>query len=123
LVRCFSDIHSFVERRMKNLLVVEDDEIQRNSILEVIGNGDVQSTAVGSAAEALEALKQQHFDCMVLDLLLPDLPGLDLLREIKQQPRLRNLPIVVHTGKDLGKKDETELRKLAQSIIVKDVRS
>jgi HAMP domain-containing protein/signal transduction histidine kinase/CheY-like chemotaxis protein len=123
LARCFGDIHSFVERRTKNLLVVEDDEIQRNSILEVIGNGDVQSTAVGSAADALEALKQQHFDCMVLDLLLPDMPGIDLLKEIKQQPRLRNLPIVVYTGKDLGKKEETELRKLAQSIILKDVRS
>jgi HAMP domain-containing protein/signal transduction histidine kinase/DNA-binding response OmpR family regulator len=123
LVRCFSDIHSFVERRMKNLLVVEDDEIQRNSILEVIGNGDVQAAAVGSAGEALEALKQQHFDCMVLDLLLPDMPGIELLKEIKQQPRLRNLPIVVYTGKDLGKKEETELRRLAQSIILKDVRS
>jgi HAMP domain-containing protein/signal transduction histidine kinase/DNA-binding response OmpR family regulator len=123
LVRCFSDIHSFVERRTKTLLVVEDDEIQKNSILEVIGNGDVQAVAVATAGETLEALKEQHFDCMVLDLLLPDMPGLELLKEIKKQPRLRSLPIVVYTGKDLGKKEETELRRLAQSIIVKDVRS
>ena len=74
----------------RSLLVVEDDEVQRHSILELIGNGDVQHGGGGHAAqEALEALAREHFDCMVLDLLLPDMTGLELLEQIKKQPQLR----------------------------------
>ena len=76
-----------------------------------------------SGEEALKALESEHFDCMVLDLLLPDMPGLELLQRIKKQPQLRSLPIVVYTGKDLSREEERELQRLAQTIILKDVRS
>jgi CheY-like chemotaxis protein len=119
----YDAIRAFIERRTRNMLVIEDDELQRNAILDVIGNGDVKATAVGTAAEAMEALAQQHYDCVVLDLVLPDRSGLELLQDIKARPELATLPIVVYTAKDLTRDEETHLRRLAQTIILKDVRS
>jgi CheY-like chemotaxis protein len=119
----FDHLRAFLDRQVKNLLVVEDDPVQADSIRELIGNGDVSITAASTAAEAMQALEKDHFDCMVLDLLLPDRPGLELLQDVKKDPRLRTLPIVVYTAKQLGRKEEMQLKKLAQTIIVKDVRS
>jgi CheY-like chemotaxis protein len=105
------------------LLVVEDDPAQRASIVELIGDGDVQTTAVGRAGEALEALRAQHFDCIVIDLLLPDMPGVELIRRLKREDSTRELPIIVFTGKELSEAEEAELRRVSDSIIVKDVSS
>ncbi|MGA9382309.1 MAG: response regulator, partial [Phormidium sp.] len=116
-------IKEFVERPVKNLLIVEDDEVQRQSIMELIGNSDVASTAVGTGAEALAALKSGRFDCLVLDLGLPDMNGLELIEQIKQEANLGYLPIIVYTGKELSNQEETELRRISDTIIVKGVRS
>jgi HAMP domain-containing protein/CheY-like chemotaxis protein/signal transduction histidine kinase len=123
VAKVFDTLRDFVDRQVKRLLVVEDDEIQGKSIKELVGNHDVETTIVATGEAALEALQREHFDCMVLDLLLPDVPGLEILNRIKKQPTLRSLPIIVYTGKDLSKKEETQLKKLAQTIILKDVRS
>jgi CheY-like chemotaxis protein len=123
LLNALSAIKQFVERPVKNLLIVEDDELQRHSLMELIGNGDVSTLAVGTGAEALEALRSEHFDCMVLDLGLPDMNGFELLEQIKQNPNLNYLPIIVYTGKELTPQEETQLRRVSESIIVKDVQS
>ena len=80
---------SFLERRVKQLLVVEDDEVQRKSIVELIGDGDVVTTAVDSGEEALAALESERFDCMVLDLQLPGMSGFELIeaRQGDRRPR------------------------------------
>jgi CheY-like chemotaxis protein len=119
----FAQISAFVERRVKKLLVVEDDAVQRQSILELIGDGDVQTTAAGTAAEALAALDTSQFDCMVLDLVLPDMSGFALIEAIKREAHLRELPIVVYTGKELTPDEEVKLRALADTVILKDARS
>jgi CheY-like chemotaxis protein len=108
---------------MRNLLVVEDDEAQRNSIVELIGNGDVSTEAVGTGEQALSLLKERHFDCLVLDLGLPDMTGFELIERIKSEAGLAELPIIIYTGKELSKSDETELRRMAETIIIKDVQS
>ncbi|HEX6289583.1 MAG TPA: response regulator, partial [Herpetosiphonaceae bacterium] len=118
-----ANIKRFVERGVKNLLVVEDDEVQRMSIVELIGEGDVRTTAVGTASEALTAIEAEQFDCMVLDLGLPDMSGVELIERLKQSGRIEELPIIVYTAKDLTKQEETELRRVAETIIVKDVSS
>jgi len=112
-----------VERKVRNLLVVEDDERQRMSIVELIGEGDVRTTAVGNAEEALAALGKKPFDCVVLDLKLPGMNGFELIEKIKGNRDFQNIPIVVYTGKELNKNEETRLRKLAETIIIKDARS
>jgi len=123
LSEALSNIRQFVERGMRNLLVVEDDEAQRNSIVELIGNGDVVTEAVGTGEQALGLLKEKHFDCLVLDLGLPDMTGFELIERIKSEAGLQELPIIIYTGKELSKSDETELRRMAETIIIKDVQS
>ncbi|HEU4325932.1 MAG TPA: response regulator, partial [Roseiflexaceae bacterium] len=123
LLDAFGGIQGFLERKVRNLLVIEDDDAQRRSIVELVGNGDVQTTAVGTATEALEALGSQPFDCVVLDLGLPDMPGVELIRQIKRTVGARNLPIIVFTGKELSRREETELKRVSSSIIIKDVSS
>jgi CheY-like chemotaxis protein len=116
-------LRSFVDQPMRKLLIVEDDEIQRKSIIELIGNSDVKTTAVSSGREAIEAIRQEAFDCMVLDLRLPDMSGFELLEQLKSERAGDQLRIVVYTGKELSPKEETELRRMAEAIVIKDVRS
>ena len=123
LDRTFNDIEGFLHRKASKLLIVEDDERERNTIVELIGSGDVETTAVGSVTEAMKALEGGHFDCMVLDLTLSHGNGFDLLETMQKKPELRSLPVIVYTGRDLSSQDETRLKKFARSIILKDARS
>jgi HAMP domain-containing protein/CheY-like chemotaxis protein/signal transduction histidine kinase len=116
-------IKSFVDRPVKKLLVVEDNDVQRRTTVDLIGNRDVHTTAVATGGEALKLLGQEKFDCMVLDLGLPDIPGLQLIQQIEHDLHLKDLPIIVYTGKELSKQEETELRMVAEAIVVKGVKS
>jgi HAMP domain-containing protein/signal transduction histidine kinase/CheY-like chemotaxis protein len=120
----FSKISSFIDQEVKRLLVVEDDETQRASMVELIGHEDVEITAVSSADEALRELAKTHYDCMVLDLgLRGPTDGFQLLETVKSDPEKRDLPIIIYTGRELSPTEDTQLRKLAETIIVKDVKS
>ena len=123
LTQALTDMKSFIERQVKNLLVIEDDPLQARSIIELIGNHDVHSTAVGTGTAALLMLREQRFDCVVMDLGLPDMSGFELMEQIKQDTKISKLPIIVYTGKELTRQEETQLRRLAETIIIKDVRS
>jgi HAMP domain-containing protein/CheY-like chemotaxis protein/signal transduction histidine kinase len=123
LDEAFGKIRGFVERSNKSLLVVEDNEQQRQAIVELIGEGDVDITAVGSGAEAIELLKERRFDCMVLDLGLPDMSGFEFINRMKNDLQITDVPIVVYTGRELSRKEENDLKRMADAIIVKDVRS
>jgi CheY-like chemotaxis protein len=124
LEEALGSISAFIDRRVKNLLVVDDDDDARKSIVELIGGGDdVSISAVSSSEEAVTELENKHFDCMVLDLKLPQMTGFTLLEKVKKDERFVGLPIIIYTGKDLTRKEETELKKYAETIIVKDVNS
>ena len=118
-----NSIKGFVDRPTKNLLVVEDDENQRGSISEMLGGEDVQMVAVGTGSEALIALKTGAFDCVVIDLGLPDMTGMELIGTIRKELGLSNLPVIVYTGRDLNEKELLDLHKMAEAVIVKDVQS
>jgi CheY-like chemotaxis protein/signal transduction histidine kinase len=119
----FAKIAEFIDTSVKRLLVVEDDETQRNSMIELIQHEDVAITAVSSAEDALRELATGHFDCMVLDLGLQGVSGFELLETVKANPAMWELPIIIYTGKELTQAEETRLRKFAETIIVKDVKS
>ena len=91
--------------------------------MELVSADDVEITAVASCEEAGRLLAEQDFDCMVLDLKLADGSGFDLLAQIDRDERLATLPVIVYAGTDLNESEETELRRYAEAIIVKDVRS
>jgi CheY-like chemotaxis protein/HAMP domain-containing protein len=116
-------IESVISKAVGKLLLVEDDTNQRTSIMELISSGDVQITAVPTGGEALKALRESAFDAMILDLGLEDMSGFDLLGLISRDERLRDMPVIIYTGKDLSDEEESELRKYAETIIVKGVRS
>jgi CheY-like chemotaxis protein len=107
--------------KTQKLLVIEDDAIQRTAIRELVGNGTVEVVEASSAAEALPMLREQEFGCVIVDLMLPDISGFKLIEQIRAEHR--HLPVIVYTGKDLSRKEEEELNRAAQTVIVKDVRS
>jgi CheY-like chemotaxis protein/signal transduction histidine kinase/HAMP domain-containing protein len=119
----FSRIQQFLTYDKRSLLVVEDDKMQRDAIIQLIGDSDVHIVAAETGKEALEALKSSHFDCMVLDLSLPDVSGFDLLDTIGKDESLRDLPILVYTAKELNRKETAKLKRIAKTIVVKDARS
>jgi CheY-like chemotaxis protein len=116
-------IDRFADAHISTLLVVEDDDIQRDSIRELIGNDDVEIHDVSTGAEAFEALHSSCYDCMILDLGLKDMSGFDLLEKINNDPGCSRIPIIIYTGRELSKKDENTLNKYAESIIIKGVKS
>ncbi len=120
-----SRLVAFLDAPVRRLLIVEDDERERNSIIELIGGGDneVVIVGVGSSEAAIDALQRENFDCMVLDLKLPKTSGFGLLEQVKSDERWADMPVIVYTGKELSRREDTRLKKYAETIIVKDVRS
>ena len=119
----FSKIENIITRPVRKLLVVEDDEVQSQSIRELIGNGDVETEIVPTGAQAYEALTTRHFDCMILDLGLEDMSGFELLDQIRKNPDCSNLPVIVYTGRDLSQEEDRQLRQYTDSVIIKGVKS
>jgi CheY-like chemotaxis protein/signal transduction histidine kinase/HAMP domain-containing protein len=119
----FSRIRDYAARVKKRLLVVEDNATERMSIRELLGHDDVEIVAAETGAECLDLLRSEVFDCVVLDLRLPDMSGFDLLQQISADPTLADLPVVVFTGRDLSADEDAQLHSIARSIVVKGVES
>ena len=119
----FTRIQKFLMGGKRSLLVVEDDPAQRDAIVSLIGDADLHIVTASDGKAAIEALDGAHFDCMVLDLTLPDVSGFDLLDQIGKKPELRDLPIVIYTAQELSRKEVTKLKKYAKTIVIKDARS
>ncbi len=119
----FRRIEEVISKPVKKLLVVEDDPAMRRSIVELIGNGDVQTTSVGKGMEACALLEQESFDCLILDLGLEDMSGFDLLEKIRKNSRIAAIPTIIYTGKELTRQEEEKLQRYADSIIIKGIRS
>jgi len=116
-------IKEFSAVQRKRLLVVEDNDAEQLTIRELLGYDDVDVCMASTGAEALSMLTEDHFDCVVLDLRLPDMTGFEVLERIGDMPTLCDLPIVVFTGKSLSPEEDLRLHTLARSVVVKDVES
>ena len=119
----FTRIRKFLSTGKRSLLVVDDEPAQRDAIVALIGEADLRIVAVEDGQSALAALHTDHFDCMVLDLTLPDISGFDLLDRIGKEPALRDLPIVIYTAQELTRKEVAKLKRYAKTIVIKDARS
>jgi signal transduction histidine kinase/DNA-binding response OmpR family regulator len=123
LVDALRRLEAKFTQKLRRILVVEDDDVLRDSTGRLLGGADVELVAVGTAAEALERLAAATFDCMVLDLSLPDRSGLSLLEEMSQKEQYGFPPVIVYTGRSLSAEEERELRRFSSSIIIKGARS
>jgi CheY-like chemotaxis protein/signal transduction histidine kinase/HAMP domain-containing protein len=109
--------------RRKKLLIVEDNPAEQFTIRELLGEDDIEIRVVDNGQKALEAVQAERFDCVVLDLRLPDMNGFEVLEQLNATPALAELPVVVFTGKELAPEEDAKLRTLARSVVVKDVES
>ena len=116
-------IKDYSAPRRKRLLVVEDNPAEQLSIKELLGYDDIDVTVVSTGADTIEVVNKQTFDCVVLDLRLPDISGFDVLERFRDTPSLADLPVVVFTGKELSPEEDARLHSLARSVVVKGVES
>jgi CheY-like chemotaxis protein/signal transduction histidine kinase/HAMP domain-containing protein len=116
-------IKAYSSPRRKRLLIVEDNAAERLSIRELLGHDDIDISVATTGEEALAAVAESSFDCVVLDLRLPDMSGFDVLERIRDTPLSNDLPVVVFTGKELSPEEDTRLHSLARSVVVKGVES
>jgi HAMP domain-containing protein/CheY-like chemotaxis protein len=123
LEMALSRIKEYTTPRRKRLLVVEDNPAEQLSIRELLGYEDIDVELAATGSEALAALDDQPFDCVVLDLRLPDMSGFEILERFRDTPMLSHLPVVVFTGKDLSPEEDARLHMLARSVVVKGVES
>jgi CheY-like chemotaxis protein len=123
LERAFGRIEAVVDKKIKDLLLVEDNSDLRKGILKLLSDLEVKVTEAETGQQAIEAIRQQTFDCMILDLGLADMSGFDLLKLLEKEQKAVIPPVIVYTGKELSKDEERELRKHAETIIIKGARS
>ena len=124
LVEIFRKLERHGGDEIRRLLLVEDDQRQRESIAHLIGDDDIEVVAVSHGEEALAQLDLQHFDCMIIDLKLPDMDGSELLaRMAERSPEKPQPPVIVYTGRQLSREEEAELNRYSRSIIIKGARS
>ncbi|CAA2105254.1 response regulator [Variovorax paradoxus] len=123
LMKVFGRLEEKLTQKVKVVLLVEDDELQRESVIKLIGDDDIEIVAVGSGEEALELLRTRVFDCMITDLKLPDMQGSELLKAMAAEEIVSFPPVIVYTGRNLTRDEETELQRYSRSIIIKGARS
>jgi len=123
LEEAFQEIQSFISREIKSLLIVEDDDNVRYSLTELLSDSNVEITEARLGNSALEQLSQHKFDCMILDLNLPDKTGFEVLERMHQDDRILKRPVIVYTGRELSEEENRQLLRYADSVIVKGAKS
>ncbi len=123
LVTALANLERKASSEQRAVLIVEDNSIQRDSIERLLKSEHVRTVAVSTAAEALEQLRTTTFDCMVLDLALPDASGRELLEQMANDETYAFPPVIVYTARSMSADEEQELRRYSKSIIIKGARS
>lgn len=123
LVEVLNALDAKLSQGVHRVLIVEDNEVQREAVAKLLTSHDVETVSAGTAAECLTLLKDQTFDCMVLDLTLPDASGYSLLETISADSSHSFPPVIVYTGRVLSSDEEQRLRRYSKSIIIKGAKS
>ncbi|MGC1240804.1 MAG: response regulator [Chryseosolibacter sp.] len=117
--KALDKVEHFMSRKPKKLLIIEDDTQHNQAVKELIGNGDVKCYSAHSGTEAYEILSSNAFDCIIVDLGLPDMSGLNFLEKIRGNQNLNRIPVIVYTGKDLTREENAKLEQLANTVVLK----
>lgn len=123
LAEVLATLQAKLASRMRRVLIVEDDAVQREAVGQLLKSQDVETVGVGTAADCLERLRNETFDCVVLDLSLPDASGFAVLEELSADDAHAFPPVIVYTGRELTADEEQRLRRYSSSIIIKGAKS
>jgi signal transduction histidine kinase/CheY-like chemotaxis protein len=123
LKEVFARLEQKFTQKVKRILLVEDDDRQRDSVVQLISDADIEIQAVANGEEALKLLHANIYDCMIIDLKLPDMQGKELLERMSQEGIASFPPVIVYTGRSLTREEEADLQKYSRSIIIKGARS
>jgi HAMP domain-containing protein/CheY-like chemotaxis protein/signal transduction histidine kinase len=123
LKNLFSDVKDFNKKKLKNLLIVDDNVDELDRIEKAVEFTDVEITRAKTAKEAIHAVREKQFDCVILDLVLPDADGLDIVKELESEKSEQSPALIVYSAKDLNPKEKSRLNKFANRIILKDANS
>ncbi len=115
----FKDILSFTNKKIKNLLIVDDHEQELIEMERIIGGSDIRIIPVKTVKDALEQIRAEQFDCIILDLVLPDGSGFEIIKELENQKHLPLTSVIVYSAKDLSKREEKQLHRFANMVILK----
>ncbi len=119
----FSKIEDYISKPLKKLLVIEDDDNMRKAIVELIDDDDITITSISTGKQALDQIRKDDFDCIILDLGLKDISGFELLKKIGKKGVEGSIPVIIYTGQELSREDQEHLSKYSDSIIIKGVKS
>ncbi|UUF13475.1 MULTISPECIES: HAMP domain-containing protein [Flavobacterium] len=123
LTSLFNDIQDFKDKKEKNLLVVDDNEFELERIVEAVEGEDILVSTALTAKDAVKLIQEKSFDCIILDLMLPDADGLDLISDLENNISGQETAIIVHSAGDVNKKQRAKLSRFAHSIITKSATS
>lgn len=116
-------IHRLETSATKRLLVVEDDPGLRSAVLKMMSGPSIEIETADTGKMALEKLQSNTFDCMILDLGLPDVPGFEVLDKMKKDNNMKKIPVIIFTGQDLSAEQTAQLEQYSASIVVKSAKS
>jgi HAMP domain-containing protein/signal transduction histidine kinase/CheY-like chemotaxis protein len=120
----FADIVEFNSRKPKRLLVVEDNQLDSSQVAKILENGDlIEIEIVNSGKKALDLIKNKLYDCLIVDYMLPDISGLELVTEISVMKKLEMTPVIIYSAKEFSLKERNKLKQYANRILLKDVNS
>ncbi|QTA80055.1 Two component system response regulator/histidine kinase, HAMP and GAF domains-containing [Desulfonema limicola] len=119
----FKNIEKNISGKIKNILIVEDEKLQRETLIQLIAHGGINAVGAESAEQAFDSLLKNSFDCMILDLGLGEMSGFDLLEKMKDTENIPQIPVIIYTGRELTQEEHSQLKKYSQSIIIKNEKS
>ncbi len=119
----YTRIRNTIEPHTRSLLVADSDAARRNEIMGLIGGSEIQVVGVGTSQEALLKLRDNRFEAIVVGMDLPDVPPFELIEEIKRDSHLGEIPVLVHVSRELSKKEEAHLKRLAHTMNLREARS
>jgi len=123
LKNLFSDINNFTKKKTKNLLIIDDSELELSMISNCVAGADVAVTTAKTVKEAINLIRERSFDCIILDLILPDGQGLDVVKELETDTMEPQTSLIVYSAKDLNEKEKERLGRFANRIILKSANS
>ncbi len=123
LTYLFKDIHSLKDKKVKNLLIVDDNETELNMVAKAVKAADIEIITAKTAKDAINLISKHSFDCIILDLVLPDADGLDIVKEMENYISGHSTPVIIHSARDISKKQKSGLNRFPHKIITKSASS